>query len=107
MIIVLFGRLGQNSALQFSKKFIVHESAATGVYLAFTSLIQSCFHNDISSNYNTFLMTATLLVTLEISDPSELQLVSDDVHDDLVAAGHDVVDVKPWFRPVTGQEPIL
>lgn len=46
-------------------------------------------------------MTATYLVTLNLSDTTAISLaqVAADIEDDLQAAGHDVEEVKPWARP--------
>lgn len=46
-------------------------------------------------------VTATFLVTLNISDTSATSLadLSEDIHEALAADGQDVEDVKPWARP--------
>lgn len=45
-------------------------------------------------------MTATFLITLDLDDTSPLALneISEDLHDDLEKAGHEVESVKPWAR---------
>ena len=46
-------------------------------------------------------MTATLLVTIEIDDPSTLPALADEIFDDLAGGGHDIISVEPWARPST------
>lgn len=46
-------------------------------------------------------MTSTFLVKLEIMDITEIPMVAEDVMDDLLSAGHDVISVTPWARPAT------
>jgi hypothetical protein len=47
-------------------------------------------------------MTSTFLVTLEIESPDVIPDTAIDLEDDLLAAGHDVITVKPWARPTLG-----
>jgi hypothetical protein len=47
-------------------------------------------------------MTSTFIVTLEIGDVSMIPDTALDIEDDLIAAGHDVIVVKPWARPTLG-----
>lgn len=46
-------------------------------------------------------MTATFLITLNLSYTSALSLtqLAGDIDEDLTAVGHDVEEVKPWARP--------
>jgi hypothetical protein len=45
-------------------------------------------------------MTRTLLLALNVSDGSLLSDLAVDVENDLIAAGHDVVSVRPWGSPL-------
>lgn len=44
-------------------------------------------------------MTATLLVELDIDDPTMILEDANEVHDVLETAGLAVLSVKPWARP--------
>lgn len=47
-------------------------------------------------------MTITLLVPINLPDdtlPDQFLLLAQDVEDDLIQAGHDCGEVKPWARP--------
>lgn len=41
-------------------------------------------------------MTRALIVTLDISDPSELPSLAEEITNELVSMGLPVVSVKPW-----------
>ena len=45
-------------------------------------------------------MTATLLITLNIEDPSTLLEIASDIEDELINTGFDVISVVPWKREV-------
>ena len=47
-------------------------------------------------------MTSTFIVTLEIQDETMIPDTALDIEDDLLAAGHDVIECKPWARPTLG-----
>lgn len=52
-------------------------------------------------------MTVTFLVSINLDDLSTIADVAADIQDDLISAGHDVEEVKPWQRPtLTGAQPI-
>ena len=46
-------------------------------------------------------MQTTFLVKVEIMDVTEIPGVAEDIEDDLLSAGHDVISVEPWARPAT------
>lgn len=52
-------------------------------------------------------MTATFLVTVNVPllDPNSLLSEASDIEDDLISAGHDVTEVKPYARPSIGLTP--
>jgi len=50
-------------------------------------------------------VTATYLVEVELSDPSELAAMSDDILEAVSGAGIVVNSVKPWQRPTLSQAP--
>jgi len=44
-------------------------------------------------------MNATFLVTLNLDDVSMVQQIAEDIDNDLMDSGYEVVEVKPWARP--------
>lgn len=50
-------------------------------------------------------MNSTFLVTLDIESVDLIPDTAVDLEDDLLAAGHDVIAVKPWARPGLGMAP--
>lgn len=44
-------------------------------------------------------MTATFLVTLNVESEAVITTTAEDLDDDLMSSGYDVVEVKPWARP--------
>lgn len=47
-------------------------------------------------------MEVTFLVALNVDELGSLQSLADQIDDDLMASGHDVLSVKPWARPISG-----
>jgi hypothetical protein len=50
-------------------------------------------------------MNATFIVTLDVESPDVIPDIAVDLEDDLLAAGHDVITVKPWARPTPRRRP--
>lgn len=45
-------------------------------------------------------MTRTFLVSLNLTDTSDMPGLAQDISDDLNAAGHNVISVHPWGTPL-------
>jgi hypothetical protein len=52
-------------------------------------------------------MNASFIVTLDVESQDIIPDTAIDLEDDLLAAGHDVIVVKPWARPTIGLTPEL
>lgn len=50
-------------------------------------------------------MNASFIVTLDVESQDVIPDTALDMEDDLLAAGHDVIVVKPWARPSVGLAP--
>ena len=47
-------------------------------------------------------MQASFIITLELESEMIIPQTAEDLHDDLMESGHNVIKVAPWARPTLG-----